>query len=56
MFLLSDATQESFYLKKKKKKKEFLFIIYSTFNQTFRPEAGLSRLCVSPSWLSTLEK
>lgn len=38
------------------KKQKFLFIIYSTFNQLFHPEAGLSRLCVSPSWLSTLEK
>lgn len=53
MFLLSEVTQESFYLQKKK---EFLFIIYSRFNQTFHPEAGLLHLCVSPSWPSTLEK
>lgn len=53
MFLLGDASQESFYYLKKK---SFYLLFTVTFNPKFRLEAGLWRLCVSPSWLSTLKE
>lgn len=51
VFLLRGTTRESCYYLIKK---EFLLLIYSTFSRRSHLEAGLWRLCVSPSWRSAL--